>query len=389
MFSGIDTLLNRFERRSFFSSVPLLLLLVVMVVTVLYYTSMMVSYLVGSRVRGFELLQPIAPVSLVSLTLHESESRNRLRAGSVAISEIYVNMANGDTRVVEPFDSIEHWSVLETAPESVSDVWQPAGQVLDEDAAASLIWTEGGPLVSRGVFPGPPMVPLDVVASKSFLSANKQRLGETIQVTVQGHRLNVSLVDEIDYFPTLDTTNKSYLIGDLASISGYVNLEATGNEFKPNEIWLSTQGDGAERSRLLDKLIDDQPFANRDIHDRSELLSNSRVDPLVDAGWKALLFVAFAAVVVLSGVGFLVHAYVSFKGRQAQFALMRTIGVTMGQLMTVVFVEQVLVIGTGLALGTRMGGRLGATVMPFLGNDDRAFRCYRPSPPRPAGIRWQ
>jgi ABC-type antimicrobial peptide transport system permease subunit len=287
-------------------------------------------------------------------------------------------MANGDTKVVEPFDSVAHWSVLETAPESVSDVWQPAGEVLKGDTAANFTWTEGSPLVSRGVFPGPPMVPLDVVASKSFLSANKQRLGETIQVTVQGHRLNVSLVDEIDYFPTFDTDKKSYLIGDLDSIFGYVNLQATGAELRPNEIWLSTEGDSAERSQLLDMLNDDQPFANRVVHDRLEALSNSRADPLVDAGWKALLFVAFAAVFVLSGIGFLVHAYVSFKGREVQFALMRTIGFTMGQLMTLVFIEQALVIGTGLALGTWMGGRLSATVMPFLGHDDRGIQVLPP-----------
>jgi hypothetical protein len=58
-----------------------------------------------------------------------------------------------------------------------------------------------------------------VSASKSFPSENSQRLGEAIQVTVHDHRLNVSLVDKIDYFPALDTNNDSYLIGDLESIS--------------------------------------------------------------------------------------------------------------------------------------------------------------------------
>ncbi len=338
-----------------------------------------------SNLRGFDLLQPISPLSLVSLTVHESESRNGLRAGSVAISEIYVNLANGDTQVIEPFDFIEHWSVLQAGQESVSDAWQAAGGVLNGDAAANFIWTEGNAMVSRGVFPGPPIAPLDVVASKSFLDANQQRQGETIQVTVQGHRLKVSLVDVIDYFPTLDTANKSYLIGDLASISSYANLEATGSEFTPNEIWLSTRGDGAERDRLLDILDDNQPFANREIYDRSGMLSNSRVDPLLDAGWNALLVVAFAAVFVLSGIGFMVHAYVSFKGREVQFALMRTMGFTMRQLMTLVFVEQAMVIGAGLALGSWMGGRLSAAITPFLGHDDQGVRVL---PPIVTQINW-
>ena len=57
VFTGIETLLRRFERRSFFSSVPLLLLLTIMVITVLYYLTMMVSYLVQSREADVALLR--------------------------------------------------------------------------------------------------------------------------------------------------------------------------------------------------------------------------------------------------------------------------------------------------------------------------------------------
>ena len=57
VFTGIETLLERFERRSFFSSVPLLLLLTIMVITVLYYLTMMVSYLVQSREADVALLR--------------------------------------------------------------------------------------------------------------------------------------------------------------------------------------------------------------------------------------------------------------------------------------------------------------------------------------------
>ena len=55
--TGIKSLLRDFERRSFFSTVPLLLLLTVMVITVLYYLGMMVSYLVQSREGDVALLR--------------------------------------------------------------------------------------------------------------------------------------------------------------------------------------------------------------------------------------------------------------------------------------------------------------------------------------------
>ena len=55
--TGIRGLLDAFDKRSFFTSVPLLLLLVVTAITVLYYILMMVSYLVSSREADVALLR--------------------------------------------------------------------------------------------------------------------------------------------------------------------------------------------------------------------------------------------------------------------------------------------------------------------------------------------
>ena len=176
------------------------------------------------------------------------------------------------------------------------------------------------------------------------------------------------MLDAIDYFPTLDTVNRRYLISDLTSLSSYANLEATTSELKANEMWISTAGDGEARGSLLDTLGRNQPFAARTVHDRVAVLAASQVDPLVKAGWRALLFIAFSAVLILSGLGFLVHAYVSFRGREVQFALMRTIGFSMRQL----------VIAAGMALGTLMGLRLGSIIMPFMGNDDSGSQVLPP-----------
>ena len=82
----------------------------------------------------------------------------------------------------------------------------------------------------------------------------------------------------------------------------------------------------------------------------------------------------------------MVHAYVSFKSREMQFALMRTVGFSMRQLTTLVLLEQVLVIGAGLALGTWMGGRLGASMMPFLAHDDLGTQVL---PPFVVDVNWQ
>ena len=338
-------------------------------------------------------LQPTRPLTLVSLSIHEVDGQNRLNAGSLLIDDIRTSMPDNTYRILEPFDDVSGWNTLRAVPQSIADALQSSNVSFDGSAgsadgnssaadgnagSAVFIWTEGGALTSRGIYYGPPMSPLSVLASESFLRDTGHVLGEEFVVSVAGRRIPITVIDAIDYFPTLDTINERYLIADLASLSRYANLETTIGELRPNEMWLSTNGNEAQRIELLDMLDQNEPFSNGLVHDRVISLAQSQVDPLVNAGWRALLFMAFAAVLILSGLGFLVHTYVSFRSREVQFALMRTIGVSMKQLVTLVWLEQVLVIGAGMALGTWMGGRIGAIFMPYLGHDDRGSQVLPP-----------
>jgi ABC-type antimicrobial peptide transport system permease subunit len=190
--------------------------------------------------------------------------------------------------------------------------------------------------------------------------------------------VNVGIVGTVDYFPTADTFNEMFLLTDYDSLQRYGNLDATSSELTPNEIWISTTADPVQRAALVELLSSDVPFTHREVIDRVEVLAASQVDPLVAAGWRSLLFIAFGAVLTLSCLGFLVHAYVSFRNREMEFALMRTIGFSLRQLTTLVWLEQVLVIAAGLGLGTWMGGRLGEIIIPFLAHDDRGSQVLPP-----------
>ena len=107
-------------------------------------------------------------------------------------------------------------------------------------------------------------------------------------------------------------------------------------------------------------------------------MDSAVTNPLGLSVGRALLLLDFVAILSLSRLGFLVHAYVSFRNRELEFALMRTMGISLRQLVALMWVEQALVIAVGMVLGTWMGGRLGATVMPFLGNDDEGSQVLPP-----------
>ena len=216
-------------------------------------------------------------------------------------------------------------------------------------------------------------------ASESFLEKTGHQINDEFYVSVSGHRLPVIILENFRYFPTLNTETELFLIGDFKSITRYANLESRSAELKPNEMWISTDASGLERLQLVKSLESGENlFEVKNIYDKEALLSESAVDPLVQAGWRTLLFMAFGAVLILSCLGFLVHAYVSFREREMQFGLMRTIGFSMRQLIALVVLEQTLVIVTGMALGAEMGRRLGSIIMPFLSHTDQGTQVLPP-----------
>lgn len=311
------------------------------------------------------------PLTLVSLSVEESNTERRLLSGSVILDEISVQTASGEKVVLESFTGTSEWSVLKVGADSVADILKDSTAEFDGYSDTAIFsWGGGGALVPRGIFYGRKREHIPVLASESFMSDSGHSNGDQFEVSVGGFRVPVRLQGSVSLFPTITDPDEKFLVADLTTLRSYANLGAGYRSLNPNEIWISTKGEESLESGLVGKIDEIRGFTKSSVQIRQELLSGSKVDPLVKAGWRSLLFIAFGAVLALSCIGFLVHAYVSFRNRQLQFALLRTIGLSSGQLITMVWIEQTIIIAVGMALGTWMGGRLSATIMPFLGHDD-------------------
>ena len=85
------------------------------------------------------------------------------------------------------------------------------------------------------------------------------------------------------------------------------------------------------------------------------------------AGWEGILFISFAAILLLSAIGFLIYSYLTAQRRTLEFAVLRTIGFSRRQIAVVVGFEQALVIGLGMVAGTLFGMRLGGLMIRYMG----------------------
>ena len=331
--------------------------------------------------QGREDFLANGPIKLSALYVEQSNLNVSLKPGTALIDDVHVTTSDGRQALLDGFDSIDAWSLLKTTENSISDEIKPSSEVFENvPGAAVFTWAKGEPLTPRGIFAGDDPPPIKVLASEAFLTNENHRVGDEFEVSVDRARIPISIVGSVELFPTVSSDLKPYLIADISALNTFATSGVADQPFLPEDLWIASSTTGAARESLLESVSSLEGFGSVTVLDREERFraKDASVDPLVDAGWRALLFIAFSAVLLLSCLGFLVHAYSSFRSRQVQFALMRTTGLSGRQLMMMMWLEQTVIIAVGLALGTWMGSRLGATIMPFLGHDDFGGKVIPP-----------
>ncbi len=102
------------------------------------------------------------------------------------------------------------------------------------------------------------------------------------------------------------------------------------------------------------------------LYDQADIIASSNDNPCAAAGWEGILLIAFLGVTFVSGLGFVVYAYLSARERQLEFAILRTLGFSLRQIIGLACLEQLFVIGTSMGIGTFIGLRLGPFMMLFL-----------------------
>ncbi|MCH8221919.1 MAG: ABC transporter permease [Chloroflexi bacterium] len=327
------------------------------------------------RLIDGELFLPAFPLEVHAIGISRSA---RLRFGgtfqpaAMDLDTLSVTDRAGNVTVVESFDNVSRWHALRTSPGSRGDLLRMA----DDDGVpvpgiARFVWTRASVAEFRGIGFGPEPAPVPVLISETFLDEFKLELGDQVRIGSGRWSLDVVFADTIDFFPTLDPQRRPFMIADLSNLIRRTNFSQIGSEVHPDEVWITTPTNAQQ-------LADELPIRFFQIVERSELLGRVEIDPLLSAGWRALLAVSFFTVLMVSAIGLLVHSRVTFQSRSRDFALLRTVGLSMRQLLGLVVLEHALVIGVAITVGAVAGARLGSTIMPYLVNSGEGVDVVPP-----------
>ncbi|MDZ7729671.1 MAG: ABC transporter permease [Dehalococcoidia bacterium] len=276
--------------------------------------------------------------------------------------------ALGDTIVVEDFENIAPYSVLASGARGgeTTSLTQVEGGEAEGGFAAELSFLYGA---GRGqIFGLRPASDLDVVpvlANDAFFENADVEEGEQFPVFLNSQYITLQVVGTFDYFPTWDPREDSFLfvanLDLLADVGSRLPFSAGG--LFPNEAWI---GDPPAAGLTVDELRANG-LPTGDLVSQAALRAEAGSDPLVAASWEGILFLAFAAVLVLTALGFIVYSYLTAQTRRLEFAILRTMGFSGKQILGLVSFEQVFVIGAGVLVGTLLGMPLGRLMIGYMG----------------------
>lgn len=201
---------------------------------------------------------------------------------------------------------------------------------------------------------------LPVVAGSSFLEATGAVVGEDLSARIMGNPVTLRIVASVDAFPTLDPA-KPFLIVDGAT-RDLQRLDMAARVLPASEAWLSV--DPAQATAVA-ATLSGPPFEAAQVIGRDALTVALATDP-VPLGVIGVLGLGSIAAMAFAAIGFVVSATVSTTERRGEFALLRALGLSNGQLSLWLALENTFLLGIGLVLGSALGLLLSWLVLPFV-----------------------
>jgi hypothetical protein len=217
------------------------------------------------------------------------------------------------------------------------------------------------------------------VASTAFLEASALAVGESIPLEIAGVRRTVEIVGAIRAFPTVEE-DQPVIVVDLPTMT-LLRFEGSDSVDPPDEWWFAVD-DGALDATVA--ALEDRPIDSRSVVSQAARARALATDP-VALGIIGALSIGFVAATLFAVVGFVVSAAVSARERVSEFALLRALGLSSGQLSSWLSLENAVLASVSLVAGCALGLVIAWVVLPFVTVTQEA---RTPFPPVNLDVPW-
>lgn len=230
------------------------------------------------------------------------------------------------------------------------------------------------------------VAPDSILVSSDFMAQQGLVVGDPLRLNVGAAGafadVTFTIVGALELFPTLYPQDGPFFVANLDHIHN-----GLGGTY-PYDVWLATETADLDSAVSGDSIIEgvrDLGLVVAASQDAQEIILTEQTRP-ERQGLFGLLSVGFIAAAVLTVVGFLVYAVVSFRRRFIELGMLRAIGLSAGQMAAFLAGELAALILVGVLIGTGLGVWASALFIPYfqIGDDKTAL-----VPPFVVQIAWE
>jgi hypothetical protein len=204
---------------------------------------------------------------------------------------------------------------------------------------------------------------LPVIVSSAFLEITQAELGDRMGVWLNSKTFIVEVAGMVEYFPTmLEEKDAGYMITSRDVILKQHNY-TDYLTFNVNDIFVSL--DEVTPFEEVVEEIRNTVGNDLGILNAENLRQTIKADPLA-LGLRSVTTLGYLLPSVLSLVGFGTYFYMSVRQRRKMYGVLRAIGMSSVQIYGSLLLEQIVLILSGLALGTGLGVLLNQLTLGFL-----------------------
>ncbi len=194
--------------------------------------------------------------------------------------------------------------------------------------------------------------PLPALASSALFETAVVEIGDQVQLLINGQTLNIRLIGEMDYFPTVVAEKEAgFIVVDQKPLLSLLN-ESSAKAVNVNEVLLSLEP-GADLEEVMANAVTAVPNASR-VLDTTTIQQTIKAAPMA-LGLRTVTYFGYMVTTFLSLLGFATHFYMSARQRATSYGVLRAIGLSPRQLYTTLILEQLVLLLSGLAIGTGLG----------------------------------
>ncbi len=313
--------------------------------------------------RRWRPLDVRPPFRLMSFSVRSRLSGDE--GGAIFFGRIDASTPQGEA-VIHDFRSVEGWHVTEDFRRPGLFSLESSGSAAagEFDSTGRFSFGSGG-VGLTGIRAGGPDEAIPALGSSQFLEFANADIGDTVILGMSSYSLLVEVAGELEFFPTLYPAEKPFVVMDLPKFNRAAIRRSPQPPSGPNEVWISG-GDAPVEVEAVSSALSEEGGNIRTTHHAQSMVA-SRVDqPLVNAGWGGLLVLLFLAITLASASGLLLFTHLDARERQTEFALLRTLGVSGGQMRLILWAGLAIMVVCGIALGTLLGWLLGASLLPLM-----------------------